>query len=556
MNKKIKFFIIIFLVGFCSKPQLKDLIPSIEPEPFSNFNYKNKKYDKGKEIIVVTANNYATKIGFEILEEGGSVVDAAVAIQLTLGLVEPQSSGLGGGLFITYFDSDSQKVLSYDGRERAPINIKNDIFLNKDGKPKKFFDAAVGGASVGVPSNLETLKKIHKEFGKLNWKEIIKPVIELSNNGFVPPNRLVNALKKDRFFLKNNPDSFFNKILIDPKKKVFNEAYTETLTVISENYRDFYEGKIAKNIVNIVKNSENPGMLSIDDLKNYKPKKKNALCHRLNNKMLVCGPNLPSSGTICILQTLILFEYLNNKNNEVGVKEIMEILDFVYHLRSIYLADEEFVTVNVKKLLSIEFLKREFRAFRLTKKTTYIDNFDEIFNSTSHFSLVDSFNNALSVTSSIESSFGSRLFVNGFFLNNQLTDFSFKIFDKLGNKKKNRIEGGKRPLSSMSPLIIFDENNDFFLTIGSPGGKAIISYVSRVLIDIFYFDLDLKKSIDNPNFLKIKGKSFVEDKKLNKMIDKKGLVRNLTSGLGVIKKEKDSYVGIADKRRDGTVMGK
>ncbi len=560
MNKKIKFFIIILSVCFSSESISQDLTPQIEPETFSGFT-EEKKYSEGKEIIVVTANDYATKIGFEILEKGGSVADAAVAIQLTLGLVEPQSSGLGGGMFITYFDSDSKEVLSYEGREKAPIRIKNNIFLNKNGKPKKFFEAAIGGASVGVPSSLETLKKIHTDYGRLKWEETIKPVIELSKNGFIPPNRLLNALEKDSF-LKKNPNSFFNKILLSPKKKVFNKAYTKTLTTISEDYRDFYEGKIAKNILEIVKNSENSGSLYLDDLKNYKPKKQNALCHRLENDYLICGPNLPSSGTICILQTLILFEDLNRKNNKrnsknnFNLKEIMEILDFVYYLRDIYLADEDFVDVNIKKLLSIDYLRREFTSFRLSKKISSIENYEQIFNSTTHFSLIDRYNNILSSTSSIESSFGSRLFVDGFFLNNQLTDFSFKIYDENGKKIKNSVQGGKRPLSSMSPLIIFDENNNLFLTIGSPGGKAIISYVSRVLIDLFYLGIDTKTSINNPNFLRIKGNSYIESEELNKLIDNNGLVRNLTSGLAVIKKEKDIFIGIADRRRDGSVIGK
>ncbi|MBS91822.1 MAG: hypothetical protein CMM95_02055 [Rickettsiales bacterium] len=556
MNRKIKFFIIIILIYFFSDSNSEDLIPLIEPEHASKFTSEKKKYAEGNEIIVVTANDYATKIGYEILDKGGSVVDAAVAIQLTLGLVEPQSSGLGGGLFLTYFDSESNKVLTYDGRESAPINIKKDIFLNKNGKPKKFFEAAIGGASVGVPSSLKTLQKIHNEYGKLEWEKTINPVIELSKNGFLPPDRLINALKKERFFFKENPDSLFKNILLNPKKKVFNHEYTKTLNVISKNFGDFYEGKIAENIVEIVKKSQNSGMLSLDDLKNYKPEKKKAFCHRLKNNFLVCGPNLPSSGTICILQTLILFEDLNQKKKKINLNQIMEILDFVYYLRDIHLADEKFAKIDIKKLLSIKFLIEEFELFKKNKHVVNFKNFDEVFSSTSHFSLVDKYNNVMSLTSSIESSFGSRLFIDGFFLNNQLTDFSFKIYDKKGNPIKNSVEGGKRPLSSMSPLIIFDENDKFFLTIGSPGGKAIISYVSRVLIDFFYFDLDLKTSLNSPNFLRIKGKSFVENEEQNKKIENNGLVRSLTSGLAVIKKEKGNYIGIADKRRDGTVRGK
>ena len=552
MIKKINFFIVLILI---SNDLLADkLNQSIEPEPSSVFSDSDRKNAYGDDFVVVTANNYATELGFKILELGGSVIDAAVTIQLTLGLVEPQSSGLGGGMFATYYDASSRKTFSFEGRETAPENINSSIFLEDNGKPKKFFDAVVGGLSVGVPSTLKTLKQMHEEYGLLEWEKLIDPVIKFTEDGFLPPRRLLNALKKDKFFLKKNSNSSFKKILENPNTKFVNNDYAESLKTISKNYEDFYSGEIAKNIVVEVRNSENPGKLSLKDLKDYKPKKQQALCMKLESGYKVCGPNLPSSGTICILQILQLYEDLKNKNIELG--DILEIINFVYYVRDKQLADDEYEKINLKKLLSLNFLKTEFQLYKEERSSKEIENFDQIFNSTSHFSLVDKYGNILSLTSSIESSFGSKIIVNGFILNNQLTDFSFKTKDQNGELIKNRPESGKRPLSSMAPLIIFDKNNDFILTIGSPGGKAIISYVARVLIDIFYNQIDSASSIRKPNYIKIRNKTFVENEDLKKNLKQVSKIRNLTSGLAIIENTENGFNGIADFRRDGTAKGK
>ena len=552
MIKKINFFIVLILI---SNDLLADkLNQSIEPEPSSVFSDSDRKNAYGDDFVVVTANNYATELGFKILELGGSVIDAAVTIQLTLGLVEPQSSGLGGGMFATYYDASSRKTFSFEGRETAPENINSSIFLEDNGKPKKFFDAVVGGLSVGVPSTLKTLKQMHEEYGLLEWEKLIDPVIKFTEDGFLPPRRLLNALKKDKFFLKKNSNSSFKKILENPNTKFVNNDYAESLKTISKNYEDFYSGEIAKNIVVEVRNSENPGKLSLKDLKDYKPKKQEALCMKLESGYKVCGPNLPSSGTICILQILQLYEDLKNKNIELG--DILEIINFVYYVRDKQLADDEYEKINLKKLLSLNFLKTEFQLYKEERSSKEIENFDQIFNSTSHFSLVDKYGNILSLTSSIESSFGSKIIVNGFILNNQLTDFSFKTKDQNGELIKNRPESGKRPLSSMAPLIIFDKNNDFILTIGSPGGKAIISYVARVLIDIFYNQIDSASSIRKPNYIKIRNKTFVENEDLKKNLKQVSKIRNLTSGLAIIENTENGFNGIADFRRDGTAKGK
>jgi len=554
MKKKIKnlFSLILLFLLITLKNQLilaSQMDNYIEPEKKSNFNFSQSKKKISETQIIVTANDYASEIGESILDKGGNVADASVAIQLTLGLVEPQSSGIGGGTFITYYDNIEKKVIFYDGREKAPQNIDQNIFLNNDGSRKKFFDAAIGGQSVGVPGTLAAIFKFHNDYGLLKWENIIKPVIDLADKGFHPPSRLLNALKKDKYLFNVNNNFLFNKVTNNPGEKVFNYEYSKTLKKISKNYKIFYEGSIAKEITKRVRDYKKNNSLSENDLKSYSAKKKDALCILLPNKIKICGPNLPSSGTICISQVLKIIDYIK-KNKEIELSDILNTLDFVYHLRNKFLADDNFVRVDIDKLTNIDFLIDGFFKYK-TKKESFLA--DEILNSTSHFSVVDKFNNIVSVTSSIESTFGSRLFVNGFFLNNQLTDFSFKSVDKNNKLIKNRVQGGKKPLSSMSPLIIFDENNKFLMSIGSPGGKAIISYISRVLIDYFYFNKTLEASIKSPNFIKINGSIFLENISLKPKVKGYSKVRNLTSGIAIIVKKKNKIYGFADHRRDGTV---
>ena len=559
MKNKIIFFLISIIFFAHNIIADENIDHKIQPESASGKNYPNNlRYGEFLNYAVVTANDYATKVGYKVIEEGGTVADATVAIQLTLGLVEPQSSGIGGGLFITYYDYKSKKIYSFLGRENAPANLKSTIFLDSNKKPKKFFDAAIGGASVGVPGTLHALYKFHKDYGKLRWKKLVGLVLEFSRKGFIPPNRLINALEKEKHLFKIDPNSIYANM---EKNKIFhNDQYSKTLEKLSNGILEFYDGEISKKIVKKVKNSNSPGYLSFKDMKNYSSQKEESFCFKLKNKYKICGPRLPSSGTLCIIQSLMIFEYLvNNKqillDNKNYLNQILEILNFIYFLRDNELADPNFVEIDIQKMVNMNFLLTKYLEFKENRVDSTTQNLDEILSSTTHFSVVDKNKNVVSVTSSIESSFGSRLFVDGFFLNNQLTDFSFNVYDKNGNFIKNRPEPNKRPLSSMAPLIIFDQNDNFFLSIGSPGGKAIISYILRSLIDIFYFKLDIKETIENPNFIRIKDKTFVENLELKKKIKGKSSVRKLTSGLAIIKKEKFGYSSGADYRRDGTTRG-
>ena len=559
INKRIKNFLIIFLICIIqSNSHSEDVY--VDPEPYITDSTYNNKYYEGLNIIVVTANDYATKIGYDILQNGGTVFDAAVSIQIALGLVEPQSSGLGGGLFITFFDNNSEKIMTYEGRETAPKSINQNLFLDENQKPKKFFSAVVGGLSVGTPGTLKALYELNRDYGTIEWKYLLKPVIDLAREGFIPPKRLVSALKKEKHLFEVEPNLKFKEILDNPNEKFFNLDYANTLEKISENIENFYHGQIASNIIEKIKNSKNPGFMTNSDLANYKVNKKNALCRKLKNEFKVCGPSLPSSGTISIIQALKLYESFFHQNKIINPEESfklkLSILNFVYYLRDKHLGDDNFDIVDVDELLNTKFLLKEFDSFKKNKINLTNENLDEILNSTSHFTLVDKYRNVISLTSSIESSFGSRLFTDGFFLNNQLTDFRFRTRDINGKVLKNIPQGNKKPLSSMSPLIIFDKNDNFYMTVGSPGGKAIISYVFRVISEDFFSDHKIKEIVERPNFLKINGRNFFEKKILNDISSERGKIRNLTSGLAIIKKKNESYIGVADSRRDGSVRGK
>ena len=533
----------------------------IQPEFHSIETTKVIKVSSGKKLAVVSANNYATKGAQEILSIGGNAADAAVTLQLILGLVEPQSSGLGGGSFALYFNNKNKTVTNFDGRERAPKKILKNHFLDKDNKPQKFFDAAIGGKSVGVPGTIKTLHKIHNKFGKLDWKQLFEPAIKLASEGFIPPPRLIQSLKKEKHLWRINQDnSFFEKIIENPNQKIRNIKYEKTLRKLSEDYNEFYNGKIANNMVQAVKNSNiNPGLLEKSDFLAYDTKDGNALCTELKDKIL-CGPKLPSSGGILLSQALIIYENYNFDSTISHKRKLLDILAFVYNERAIFLGDPEFDFVNTEKLIQKDYLLKKFDLFQenFVKKI----DFPEKFHSTTHFSIHDNEGNVISMTSSIENGFGSRLFVDGFFLNNQLTDFSFKI------KRKNKIlknipEGGKRPLSSMSPILIFDKNYNFLFSIGSPGGTAIIAYVFKNIVDILYLNIDPIHSVNSGNYLKKGEKIYVEKNKFKtrefdviKRSNEKILQMPLTSGLGIIIKKNDLLFGIEDSRRDGNVFAK
>ena len=529
----------------------------------------NASIAETKNILVSTANPLASQAGRDILLGGGNAIDAAVAVQLVLNLVEPQSSGLGGGGFLLYFDNKNKKLIFYDGRETAPSKIKKEQFLDKNGQPLSFYDAAVGGLAVGVPGLVSMLELVHKEYGMMKWESLFKPAINLSLEGFPISSRLHNQIKKDNYLhLIPNTSKYFYENTNIPKKVGYilkNKEFAETLKIISVGRsKAFYQGNLAKEIISTIQNSPiRKGVMNLEDLKNYKAIKQNPICGKYR-KYKVCSASLPSAGGFSIIQILGILENFTLSKNTIkkDIHLILEASKYSYLDRFKYLGDPSFNAINLKKFLSDEYLKN------IASKISTVDAIKLNFGvnkqlnnqrSTTHFSIKDQYGNIVSMTSSIENSFGSRLMAGGFLLNNQLSDFNFK--QNNGLYKNNIVEPGKKPLSSMSPTIIFDEKNNVKMVIGSPGGKSIIMYVIKAIIAVIDWNMPIKDAVNFPNFSLKNNIVLLEKRRFDKEIKKYLLSlghtieeKKLNSGLHGFEMKKNIISGAADKRREGLVL--
>ena len=529
----------------------------------------NTSIAETKNILVSTANPLASQAGRDILLGGGNAIDAAVAVQLVLNLVEPQSSGLGGGGFLLYFDNKNKNLIFYDGRETAPSKIKKEHFLDKNGQPLSFYDAAVGGLAVGVPGLVSMLELVHKEYGMMKWESLFKPAINLSLEGFPISSRLHNQIKKDNYLhLIPNTSKYFYENTNIPKKVGYilkNKEFAETLKIISVGRsKAFYQGNLAKEIISTIQNSPiRKGVMNLEDLKNYKAIKQNPICGKYR-KYKVCSASLPSAGGFSIIQILGILENFTLSKNTIkkDIHLILEASKYSYLDRFKYLGDPNFNAINLKKFLSDEYLKN------IASKISTVDAIKLNFGvnkqlnnqrSTTHFSIKDQYGNIVSMTSSIENSFGSRLMAGGFLLNNQLSDFNFK--QNNGLYKNNIVEPGKKPLSSMSPTIIFDEKNNVKMVIGSPGGKSIIMYVIKAIIAVIDWNMPIKDAVNFPNFSLENNIVLLEKKRFDKEIKKYLLSlghtieeKKLNSGLHGFEMKKNIISGAADKRREGLVL--
>jgi len=529
----------------------------------------NTSIAETKNILVSTANPLASQTGRDILLGGGNAIDAAVAVQLVLNLVEPQSSGLGGGGFLLYFDNKNKNLIFYDGRETAPSKIKKEHFLDKNGQPLSFYDAAVGGLAVGVPGLVSMLELVHKEYGMMKWESLFKPAINLSLEGFPISSRLHNQIKKDNYLhLIPNTSKYFYENTNIPKKVGYilkNKEFAETLKIISVGRsKAFYQGNLAKEIISTIQNSPiRKGVMNLEDLKNYKAIKQNPICGKYR-KYKVCSASLPSAGGFSIIQILGILENFTLSKNTIkkDIHLILEASKYSYLDRFKYLGDPSFNAINLKKFLSDEYLKN------IASKISTVDAIKLNFGvnkqlnnqrSTTHFSIKDQYGNIVSMTSSIENSFGSRLMAGGFLLNNQLSDFNFK--QNNGLYKNNIVEPGKKPLSSMSPTIIFDEKNNVKMVIGSPGGKSIIMYVIKAIIAVIDWNMPIKDAVNFPNFSLENNIVLLEKKRFDEEIKKYLLSlghtieeKKLNSGLHGFEMKKNIISGAADKRREGLVL--
>ena len=530
---------------------------------FFLFIVKNTYAIEKNNFAVSSSNPQASEIGRDILNKGGTAMDAILAAQMVLNLVEPQSSGIGGGGFLLYFDKKNSNLTFYDGREIAPSKIKKEFFLDNNNNPLEFYDIAIGGIAIGVPGLVSMLDMAHKEYGLLEWESLFQPAIKIAKNGFKISPRLYNAINKDKYlyFFPESKKYFYKKnfnILKNPNLE-------NTIKTISlKRSKGFYEGKIAKQIVYAIQNSPiKKGVLNLNDLKNYKAKKRNALCGKYR-EYKICSAPLPSAGGFSILQILGIleeFELSKDKINE-NIHLILEASKYAYNDRYKYLGDPDFTDIKINNFLSKEYLKEIANKISLNNKIkSKLEIKDQSFTptSTTHLSIIDSYGNVASLTSSIENIFGSRLMVNGFLLNNQLSDFNFKIEKNLFSN--NIIEPNKRPLSSMSPTIIFDKNNNIKMVIGSPGGKSIIMYVIKTIIAVLDWEMGIQEAVNFPNFSISGKKVLIENKRFSEefksYLSNLGhliVEKELNSGLNGFEIKDKIIFGVADQRRNGVVL--
>ena len=529
----------------------------------------NTSIAETKNILVTSANPLASNAGMNILLNGGNAIDAAIALQLVLNLVEPQSSGVGGGGFLLYYDNKKKNIVFYDGRETAPSKIVRRDFLDKKGEPLPFFDNAIGGLAVGVPGLISMLELAHKEYGTMEWKNLFEPAINLSLKGFPISSRLHNQIKKDNYlYLIPKASKYFYTDLRNPKNEGFflkNKEFAKTLKIISiKGSQGFYQGNLAKEIISTVQQSTiRQGVMNLKDLEKYKATKTKPRCGKYR-KYKICSASLPSAGGFSILQILGILEHFTLSKNSIkeNMHLILEASKYSYLDRFKYLGDPRFNEINLEKLLSDTYLKNlasKISDSNSTKLNFGMNKESKYQKSTTHFSIRDQYGNIVSMTSSIENSFGSRLMVGGFLLNNQLSDFNFK--EKNNLYKNNIIEPEKKPLSSMSPTIIFDEKDDVRMVIGSPGGKSIVMYVIKTIIAVLDWDMSIQDATNFPNFSLKNNIVLLEKEEFNQEtknyllnLGHKIEEKELNSGLHGFEIKNNRIFGSADKRREGLVL--
>jgi gamma-glutamyltranspeptidase/glutathione hydrolase len=539
---------------------------------------------KARKQRVVTAHPLATEAALTILRKGGSANDAGIAAQMVLNLVEPQSSGIGGGAFILTWDASDRRLASYDGRETAPSAATPELFLDATGKALPKPVAIASGLSIGVPGALAALKLAHVRHGKLPWAELFEPAITLARDGFAVSPRLAKMLSEaDAASFTPDARAYFFDADGRPWPsgyKLKNPALAETFaTIAREGPEAFYQGKIAGDMAAAAQSDPRiPGKLSTEDLANYRAKEREPVCV-LYRKHRVCAPGPPSSGAVAVGQVLELIAPFDlgaapltpEAVHLIGEAERLALAD-----RERYLADSDFVAVPVTGLLDADYLA-ERRALidparaqaqvaagvpPGTRHGAFGRGGTRERAGTSQISIVDAEGNAFSMTTSIEYAFGARTMVRGFLLNNQLTDFSFTPVDEEGHENANRVEGGKRPRSSMSPTIVFGEDGKLRYVLGSPGGPAIIFFNLKALVALIDWGLDPAQAAALVNFGSTEERFLLESGAewdgLEAALRAKGHEvkrMNLTSGLHIVAVTPLGLEGGADPRREGVALG-
>ena len=533
--------------------------------------------------IVAAAHPLAVEAGREVLREGGSAVDAAIAVQMVLTLVEPQSSGIGGGGFLLHYDAKDHRLESYDGREAAPASATPEMFLGPDGQPLQFYDAVVGGLSVGVPGVVRMLELAHQERGKLPWAQLFQPAIKLAEQGFPISPRLAESIAGDKY-LGTMPDAsryfYADGKPLAAGTVLRNPELAGVLRAIAEGGADaFYSGKIAQDIVATVNNaSPRAGHMTLADLAGYEAKKRAVPCG-IYRAYRVCGMGPPSSGGITVLQILGLLEPFDMEAEEplsvTATHRFAEASRLAYADRDRYLADPDFVKMPLAGMIDPGYLAGRARLIHDDSASpnalpgnppgdTTIGASQRQFEpvSTSHMVIVDREGNIVTFTTTVENAFGSRLMTDGFILNNQLTDFSFRPSID-GRPVANRVAAGKRPRSSMAPVIVFDrETGAPVYALGSPGGANIIDYVAEACVALLDWELSPAEATALPHVINRNGPTLLEEDRgmeevgaaLTKMGDTVKFDA-IDSGLQIVVFGANGMVGASDPRREGVVLG-
>ncbi|WP_396433754.1 gamma-glutamyltransferase family protein [Limnohabitans sp.] len=547
---------------------------------------------------VAAANPLATDAGHQVLRAGGSALDAAIAVQMVLGLVEPQSSGIGGGAFLLHFDG--LKITAHDGRETAPSGARGDMFMDQ-GKPLPFADAVQSGHSVGVPGVVRMLEAAHRQHGRLPWAQLMAPAITLAEQGFRVSPRLHSLLQADAHLRK---DALALRFFYNAQGQAWpvghvlrNPEYAHVLRrIATEGSRALHEGPVAQAMVQRTQQAPRPGSLSLQDLASYQPRMREALCfdHTAAARAYrICGFPPPSSGQIAIGQILGLLgqtaaqgpEFSGGLPSPDWLHRYTEAARLAFADRAQFVADPAFVAAPAgdwRSLLAPAYLRERSQLIGEQsmqvatpgqpggRPSSWAPMPSQTEYGTSHISVVDAQGRAVAMTTTIEAAFGARRMVTtdpsrpgGFLLNNEMTDFSLSPADAQGRPIANRVEPGKRPRSSMSPTLVLDKaSGELLMSGGSPGGALIIHYTAKLLTGTLHWGLNAQQAIDLPNFGSLNGPTLLEAKRfdsatVNALKARGHEVRemDMTSGLQAIERTPTGWFGGADPRREGVVLG-
>ncbi len=551
-------------------------LPASAQGPRANF---------ASRAMIAAANPLAANAGLEILKAGGSAVDAAIAVQLVLNLVEPESSGIGGGAFMLVFDPKLKMTTSFDGREVAPQSARPDMFLDAKGEPRGRGDVIPGGLSVGIPGVVAMLELAHGKYGKLPWARLFEPAIRLAEDGFPIGPKLARTIAGAGRSMMNMPairQSFFHADGAPMKQgeTLKNPAFAKSLRAIAAGgSKAFYNGAIAQQIVDAIQNAPgNQGGMTLADLSGFQARELEPVCgpYRI---YVVCSMGPPSSGGVAIVQILGMLErfpatqLVPNSLSETHL--FTQASRLAYADRAKFMGDASVVAVPIKGLLDRVYIASRSKLIDPAKDmgtaaagnppekhTNFAPQISGANSGTSHMTIVDNDGQVIAMTTSVESTFGARIMAGGFMLNNTLTDFSFQPV-RDGAPVANAPAAGKRPLSAMSPTIVFDRDGNFVLGIGSPGGPSIISYVAQSLVAVLDGGLSPQDAIALPRHINTNTGTLLErsawaDQITPQLAAMGHQMRGSGgegSGLHAIAKVPGGYLGGADPRRDGVVVG-